>query len=83
LRSKKELAMNHATNPKPNRGRWAPLVITAAALLAACGGGSEPDATHSIAQSAADADSAACDNRVNNTHAKLQQCVTLAGVRSH
>ncbi len=26
---------------------------------------------------------AACDTRVNNTHAKLQECVTLAGVRQH
>lgn len=27
--------------------------------------------------------SAACDNRVNNTFAKLLECVTLAGVREH
>jgi len=27
--------------------------------------------------------SAACDNRVNNTHSKLLECVTLEGVRSH
>jgi Zn-dependent M28 family amino/carboxypeptidase len=26
---------------------------------------------------------AACDTRVNNTHAKLQECVTLEGVRAH
>ncbi len=26
---------------------------------------------------------AACDTRVNNTHAKLLECVTLAGVREH
>ncbi len=26
---------------------------------------------------------ASCDTRVNNTHAKLQECVTLAGVREH
>ncbi len=31
----------------------------------------------------AQAGSAACDNRVNNTHAKLLQCVTLEGVREH
>jgi Zn-dependent M28 family amino/carboxypeptidase len=72
--------MNPATNPKLSRGRWAPLA-TVAALLAACGGGSEPEATRSFAQSAAD--SVACDTRVNNTHDKLLQCVTLAGVRSH
>jgi Zn-dependent M28 family amino/carboxypeptidase len=27
--------------------------------------------------------SARCDNRSNNTHAKLQECVTLEGVREH
>jgi Zn-dependent M28 family amino/carboxypeptidase len=31
----------------------------------------------------ASARSAACDNRVNNTHAKLLECVTLEGVREH
>ena len=31
----------------------------------------------------ASAGSAACDNRVNNTHAKLLECVTLDGVREH
>lgn len=25
----------------------------------------------------------ACENRSNNTHAKLQECVTLEGVREH
>jgi len=76
--------MKHASKPNPNHGRWAPL-LTVAALLAACGGGSESDATHSFTLSAsrAGADSAACDTRVNNTHDKLLQCVTLAGVRSH
>lgn len=29
------------------------------------------------------AGAAACDTRVNNTHAKLLECVTLAGVREH
>ena len=33
--------------------------------------------------SAAAAPPAACANRTNNTHAKLQECVTLAGVRDH
>lgn len=32
---------------------------------------------------AAQAGPAACDNRVNNTHAKLLECVTLEGVREH
>ena len=31
----------------------------------------------------ASAGPASCDSRVNNTHAKLQECVTLAGVREH
>ena len=26
---------------------------------------------------------ASCETRVNNTHAKLQECVTLEGVREH
>jgi aminopeptidase Y len=30
-----------------------------------------------------EAASAACDNRVNNTHDKLLECVTLEGVREH
>ena len=33
--------------------------------------------------SPATAGSAACDSRVNDTHAKLLECVTLAGVRAH
>ena len=76
--------MNLSSTPVLDSGRWAPLAAIAV-LLAACGGGGESDATRSFTQRAAGggADSAACDNRVNNTHAKLQQCVTLAGVRSH
>ncbi len=70
------------TSPNLNAGRWAPLAAITA-LLAACGGGGESDATRSFTQSAADADSAACSTRANNTHAKLLQCVTLAGVRRH
>jgi len=88
--------MNPNANSKLKRGRWLPL-LTVTALLAACGGG-ESDATDSTALSAAKtpqsiaadaagaadaADANACSSRVNNTHAKLQQCVTLAGVRAH
>ena len=36
-----------------------------------------------IAAQAAVAGSAACDNRVNNTQNKLQECVTIDGVREH
>ncbi len=31
----------------------------------------------------ASAGEASCDSRVNNTHAKLLECVTLDGVREH
>ena len=31
----------------------------------------------------ASAGSASCDNRVNNTHKKLLECVTVEGVREH
>lgn len=36
-----------------------------------------------VVPSIADAGPASCDTRVNNTHAKLQECVTLDGVREH
>lgn len=53
----------------------------AAVLLAACGGGgSSSDTDMDRLESAG---SEACASRVNNTHAKLLQCVTLAGVRAH
>ena len=47
------------------------LVVSAATALALVGTGS------------AQAGPAACDNRANNTHAKLAECVTLAGVQEH
>jgi aminopeptidase Y len=50
-----------------------PQLAVAAALLTATIGTASP----------ATAGSAACDSRVNNTHAKLLECVTLAGVRAH
>ncbi len=58
------------------------LAIGAALVVAACGGGGSDDAGDDRLQ-AQGASSASCDTRVNNTHAKLQQCVTLAGVRRH
>ena len=73
-------------NPKlPERGipRSTGLAVLAAAtalFVASCGGGGDAPDTRSAALGA---DDAACDTRVNNTHAKLLQCVTLAGVRSH
>ena len=36
-----------------------------------------------MATQLASAGPAACDNRVNNTHAKLLECVTVEGVREH
>jgi Zn-dependent M28 family amino/carboxypeptidase len=56
----------------PHLGRGARLG-TAAMLALGC----------ILVPTAADAGPASCDTRVNNTHAKLQECVTLAGVREH
>jgi aminopeptidase Y len=36
-----------------------------------------------LVPTAAEAGTASCDTRVNNTHQKLQECVTLDGVRQH
>lgn len=63
-------------------------VLAATALtLAACGGGggeqTAQDAQATRAMAAMSDVSAACANRVNNTLSKLQECMTLQGVRSH
>lgn len=58
------------------------LALAAALSLASCGGGG--DAGDGAARATAlGADAVSCNTRVNNTHAKLLECVTLAGVRSH
>lgn len=58
------------------------LALAAALALASCGGGG--DAGDGAARATAlGADAVSCNTRVNNTHAKLLECVTLAGVRSH
>jgi Zn-dependent M28 family amino/carboxypeptidase len=65
------------------------VAIAAAIVVASCGGGDAGD--QSVAVLGADdvrlgapgADDKACATRVNNTHDKLLQCVTLAGVRAH
>jgi Zn-dependent M28 family amino/carboxypeptidase len=56
------------------------LAIGAALVVASCGGGGDASDAR---MGALDADDAACDTRVNNTHEKLLQCVTLGGVREH
>lgn len=56
------------------------LAIASAVALASCGGGG--DAADARLGPLA-ADGVSCDTRVNNTHAKLLECVTLAGVRRH
>ncbi|MES2480403.1 MAG: M28 family metallopeptidase [Pseudomonadota bacterium] len=50
--------------------------LSAALLLASCGGGGNPVAN-------ADLRSVACGARANNTVDKLVECVTLEGVRAH
>ena len=57
---------------RPHLGRGARLAATAALALGGL-----------LVPSAVQAGPAACDTRVNNTHEKLQECVTLAGVREH
>lgn len=62
------------------------LMIAAAITVASCGGGGGGDdaaALDEALKAGPGADDASCDQRVNNTHAKLLQCVTLAGVRRH
>ena len=51
---------------------WIGAILLVAVLAAAVGW-----------TSTAVAGPSACDTRVNNTHAKLLECVTLAGVREH
>ena len=55
-----------------------PLVLTTAVLVASCGGGGETGEARSDPLGAA-----SCASRVNSTHDKLLECVTLAGVRQH
>jgi len=66
-----------ARGAPPSTGLSA-LALVAALVVASCGGGDAGDAR----ARALSADDESCDTRVNNTHAKLLQCVTLGGVRS-
>ncbi|MES2717155.1 MAG: M28 family peptidase [Pseudomonadota bacterium] len=79
-RSVRQHAARRSTGPTA-------LVAAAALFLASCGGGGDDAGDAQLAAlgdaRALAADDAACATRVNNTHAKLLQCVTLAGVRSH
>jgi aminopeptidase Y len=65
------------------------VALAAALIVTSCGGGDADDASADALGatksrlSAVSAGSASCDTRVNNTHAKLLECVTLEGVRAH
>jgi hypothetical protein len=54
-------------------------VAVAAALMAACGGGSD----EAIAERESPAGAGSCTTRRNDSIAKLLECVTLAAVRAH
>lgn len=74
---------------RPGRPGMVALLAASAVLLTACGGGdtgdgpSSPLGADDTSARALGADDASCDTRVNNTHEKLLQCVTLEGVRRH
>jgi len=70
----------HAENDARRARGWLGASMATALLLAACGGGGDSAPTE---QASAVNASAACSNRVNNTHTKLLECVTLEGVRAH
>lgn len=57
-------------------------VIAATIAVVSCGGGNGDSPSDLLAKGPG-ADDGSCDTRVNNTQAKLLQCVTLAGVRRH
>lgn len=61
----------------PRAAGLSALAIAAALAAVSCGGGGSPD-TRSEPLGAE-----SCETRVNNTHDKLLQCVTLSGVRRH
>jgi len=62
----------------------ATLSVATVMLLASCGGGSDDaDSLRATPAAAGGANLQSCDTRVNNTHAKLLECVTLEGVRRH
>jgi Zn-dependent M28 family amino/carboxypeptidase len=63
----------------PGGARRSALPLLAAAMLAACGGG---DATPPT-ETAQAAPALRCDQRPNDTFAKVMECVTLANVREH
>lgn len=65
---------------KPRSTGLSALALAAALAVASCGGGGDDIAATARADALG---AAACDTRVNNTHAKLLECVTLEGVRRH
>jgi aminopeptidase Y len=56
------------------------LAMATALVVASCGGGGGDEIADARAEPLG---AASCDTRVNNTHAKLLECVTLEGVREH
>ena len=60
---------------RTSRRRWAALAAAAAVVCVAPGAHAAPPA--------APAGPAACSTRVNDTHALLAECITVAGVRKH
>lgn len=75
------MPLSKSLRGRPARLGLAATLTTAALVLAACGGGDSPGPDQKTSN--AGSDDASCDNRVNNTSAKLLQCVTLDGVRAH
>lgn len=60
--------------------RWLGVSMASVLLLSACGGGDDVAVTE---RASAQSVSPSCGTRVNNTFAKLLECVTLEGVRAH
>ena len=75
------MPLSKSLRGRPARLGLAATLTTAALVLAACGGGDSPGPDQKTSN--AGSDDTSCDNRVNNTSAKLLQCVTLDGVRAH
>ena len=77
------------TGSRSSRTGLATALAASAVLIAACGGGGDASDARVDPLGAGDARAlgaaaaGSCGSRVNNTHAKLLECVTLEGVRAH